>query len=115
MSGGAGTEDRQAMERPELPQGLPENLDAKKEEARLWFEALRDRLCQAFEGLEDEFGSDESMPAGRFERTPWERGDNGGGGTMSMLQKTIELMKKETCTELMPEMIPALLTVSALN
>ncbi|CAF1338152.1 unnamed protein product [Rotaria magnacalcarata] len=30
---------------------------------------------------------------------------------IAMLQKTIELMNKETCTELMPEMIPALLTV----
>ncbi|MBB3935815.1 oxygen-dependent coproporphyrinogen oxidase [Aureimonas phyllosphaerae] len=74
------------MERPELPQGLPENLDAKKDEAKAWFEALRDRLCQAFETLEDEFGSDETLPAGRFERTPWTRGENGGGGTMSMLQ-----------------------------
>jgi hypothetical protein len=31
---------------------------------------------------------------------------------IAMLQKTIELMNKETCTELMPEMIPPLLTVS---
>jgi CLIP-associating protein 1/2 len=29
---------------------------------------------------------------------------------IAMLQKTIELMNKETCTELMPEMIPPLLT-----
>lgn len=32
---------------------------------------------------------------------------------IAMLQKTIELMKKETCAELMSEMIPPLLTVSA--
>ena len=31
---------------------------------------------------------------------------------IAMLQKTIELMTKETCTELMSEMIPPLLTVS---
>lgn len=29
-----------------------------------------------------------------------------------MLQKTIEFMNKDVCTELMPEMIPSLLTVS---
>jgi len=31
---------------------------------------------------------------------------------IAMLQKTIELMNKDTCTELMPEMIPPLLTVN---
>lgn len=29
-----------------------------------------------------------------------------------MLQKTIELMNKDTCIDLMPEMIPPLLTVN---
>ncbi|MBB3950413.1 oxygen-dependent coproporphyrinogen oxidase [Aureimonas jatrophae] len=72
------------MERPQQPQGLPENLDEKKELARIWFEALRDRLCDAFEALEDEFG-DSAVPAGRFERTPWTR-ESGGGGTMAMMR-----------------------------
>lgn len=31
---------------------------------------------------------------------------------ITMLQKTIEFMNKDICTELMPEMIPSLLTVS---
>lgn len=31
---------------------------------------------------------------------------------ITMLQKTIEFMNKDVCTELMPEMIPSLLTVS---
>ena len=31
---------------------------------------------------------------------------------ISMLQKSIELMDKDTCTDLMPEMIPPLLSVS---
>ena len=31
---------------------------------------------------------------------------------IAMLQKTIEFMSKDSCTELMPEMIPPLLTVS---
>jgi hypothetical protein len=32
-----------------------------------------------------------------------------------MLQKTIELMNKETCIDLMPEMIPTLLTVNKIK
>ncbi|MBB3998173.1 oxygen-dependent coproporphyrinogen oxidase [Aureimonas pseudogalii] len=73
------------MERPELPQGLPENIDEKKDLARIWFEALRDRICTGLEALEDEFGSEDGMPAGRFERTPWSRDNDGGGGVMSMM------------------------------
>ncbi|WP_427023728.1 oxygen-dependent coproporphyrinogen oxidase [Aureimonas ureilytica] len=73
------------MERPELPQGLPDGIDEKKELARVWFEALRDRICQAFEQIEDEFGADTGLEAGRFERTPWSRENDGGGGVMSMM------------------------------
>jgi coproporphyrinogen III oxidase len=51
-----------------------------QEPARLWFEALRDRLCAAFEAIEDEFGAN----PGRFERKPWSR-DGGGGGVMSLM------------------------------
>ncbi|ALN72732.1 MULTISPECIES: oxygen-dependent coproporphyrinogen oxidase [unclassified Aureimonas] len=73
------------MDRPELPQGLPAEIDQKKELARVWFEALRDRICQSFEQLEDEFGEETGLPAGRFERTPWNRDKEGGGGVMSMM------------------------------
>ena len=59
--------------------------DHRKQRARAWFEDLRDRICLAFEALEDAapaalFGD----RAGRFERTPWSR-EGGGGGVMSML------------------------------
>jgi coproporphyrinogen III oxidase len=57
----------------------------RKQRARAWFEALRDRICAAFEQLED------AAPAalyagdpGRFERKPWTR-EGGGGGVMSMM------------------------------
>ncbi|MBC8128781.1 MAG: oxygen-dependent coproporphyrinogen oxidase [Rhizobiaceae bacterium] len=75
------------MERPELPEGLPEDIDAKKEAARTWFEALRDRLCAAFEAVEDEAAGRDGAehPAGRFVRTPWSRDGDGGGGVMSMM------------------------------
>jgi coproporphyrinogen III oxidase len=60
-----------------------------KEPARLWFEALRDRLCASFEAIEDEFGPN----PGRFERKAWTRdsggedggGAGGGGGIMSLM------------------------------
>ena len=57
-----------------------------QEPARLWFEALRDRVCAAFEAIEDEFGPD----PGRFERKPWIRdagreAGGGGGGVISLM------------------------------
>ena len=60
-------------------------LDARKDQARAWFEALRDRICAAFEALEDA-APDALYPGkpGRFERKPWSR-EAGGGGVMSMM------------------------------
>ena len=63
---------------------LPD-LDDRKARARAWFESLRDRICAAFEQLEDEASPALfDGPPGRFERKPWER-EAGGGGVMSML------------------------------
>ena len=49
---------------------------ALQDDARVWFEALRDRLCLTLEGLET---------GARFDRTAWQR-DGGGGGVMSVLR-----------------------------
>ena len=67
--------------------------EARKESAKAWFEALRDRLLTAFEDLE------RTLPAGaplgerapgHFARTPWQRTDHsgapGGGGAMAMMK-----------------------------
>mgnify|MGYP000025785846 FL=1 len=72
------------MERPILPQGLPADIEDKKQAARAWFESLRDHLCQAFETLEDQLaGTLSDYPPGRFRKKDWLRDDGrGGGGTM---------------------------------
>ena len=63
-------------------------LDDQQAAAETWFQSLRDRICAAFEGLEDEGGG--AAPARRFERTPWARTDHsgapGGGGTMAVMK-----------------------------
>jgi coproporphyrinogen III oxidase len=59
--------------------------------ARAWFESLRDRICAAFEAIEDDYGGDaaQHVPRGRFRRTAWQRptddGTHGGGGVMSLM------------------------------
>ena len=74
------------------PQALPENIDNWKARAKEWFEQLRDQICASFEALEDDLPEKSQLadlPAGRFERTPWDRTDHtgakGGGGVMSLM------------------------------
>ncbi len=67
------------------------NTEDKKAQAEAWFQGLRDRICAAFEKLEDDLsaGPHAALPAGRFARKPWTRTDHsgapGGGGTMAVM------------------------------
>jgi coproporphyrinogen III oxidase len=63
-------------------------LDDQQQAARNWFEALRDRICAAFEEIEREAGS-----SAVFEYTPWDRtepdGSRGGGGVRGQMTGTV--------------------------
>jgi coproporphyrinogen III oxidase len=67
-------------------------LDARKAQARAWFEALQGRIIAAIEALEADCPGPFARPdlaPGRFALTPWARTDHtgapGGGGRMAML------------------------------
>jgi coproporphyrinogen III oxidase len=70
-----------------------DKIEARKKQARAWFEALRDQIVAALEALEDALPATAPLadrPAGRFTRTPWSRNDHsgapGGGGVMAMMK-----------------------------
>ena len=60
-------------------------LDDQQQAARAWFEALRDRICAAFEEIEREAGSDAA-----FDFKGWDRldadGGPGGGGVRGLMK-----------------------------
>jgi len=62
-------------------------VESRKSDAETWFESLRNRLCAAFEAIEDEHAAARPAdgPAGRFERKPWSR-EGGGGGVMALMR-----------------------------
>jgi coproporphyrinogen III oxidase len=69
-----------------------DKIEARKKQARAWFERLRDQIVAAFEAIEDALPATAPLadrPAGRFTRTPWSRTDHsgaaGGGGVMAMM------------------------------
>jgi coproporphyrinogen III oxidase len=66
-------------------------LQRRQDEVSAWFKNLRDRICAAFEQLEDGLsGIHYELAAGRFERTVWQRNADitadSGGGVMSIMR-----------------------------
>jgi coproporphyrinogen III oxidase len=68
-------------------------LDQEQQQAREWFESLRDRICAEFEAIEREAGSDAA-----FGYTEWDRLDpdgspgakgSGGGGVRGLMKGRI--------------------------
>jgi coproporphyrinogen III oxidase len=64
--------------------------DDLPDRARSWFEALRNRICAAFEAIEDEHAAATGRSPGRFERKAWERPGGGGGVTALMHGQVFE-------------------------
>jgi coproporphyrinogen III oxidase len=64
----------------------------RQQRAAAWFAALRDRLCAAFEAVEDDYqGLDAAaLPPGRFARNEWQRPGGGGGTTALMKGRVFE-------------------------
>jgi coproporphyrinogen III oxidase len=66
-------------------------LAARKHRARAWYAELRERICAAFEKIEDEqTGPLADLPPGRFTHTPTKRqsddGSDAGGGEMRVMK-----------------------------
>src|SRR5208283_3321937 len=85
----AGVIPTAAQEQAPMPEKFPPPPhQTLQPAARAWFESLRDRICSAFEAIEDAASGD--RPAGRFERSAWTRptedGSEGGGGVISVMR-----------------------------
>lgn len=73
-------------------------LESRQNQAANWFYSLQAMICEAFEAVEDDLadGPKSTLPAGRFEKAPWERDKRGepnvsgsvlqGGGTMAVMR-----------------------------
>ena len=79
-----------------LKSGLPDDIEAKKEDAQTWFAQLRDQIVGAFERIEQDADGKPGATdhdVGQFELKQWERtnhdGAPGGGGTMGTMKGRI--------------------------
>ncbi len=95
LPGAAGTDYAPAMSdttaSDQRPPATSAGHAALQGPAKAWFEALRDRLCGAFEAIEAEHaGPLADRPPGRFEQRAWSRptadGSDGGGGVISLMR-----------------------------
>ncbi len=61
------------------------NHAALRPQAEVWFAALRDKLFDAFEQIEDLGGVLQDRAPGRFVRSPWTRPELAGGGAIGLM------------------------------
>jgi coproporphyrinogen III oxidase len=65
---------------------LRPEIEERRDQAKAWFESLRDRILAELEAIEDDAPADLYPGApGRFERRPWSRESGTGGGIGSFL------------------------------
>jgi coproporphyrinogen III oxidase len=81
----------------------PDGVGSLEQAARAYFEDLRDRICAAFEALEDE--AEGPAPAGRFQRKAWDR-PGGGGGVMSIMKGRVFEKVGVNCSTVFGEFSP---------
>jgi coproporphyrinogen III oxidase len=67
-----------------LTESVPESDRQRRAAAR--FGTLRERICAAFEAVEDDYAGPDAgiLPPGRFARSDWQR-PGGGGGSMALM------------------------------
>ncbi|MCJ8190211.1 oxygen-dependent coproporphyrinogen oxidase [Sphingomicrobium aestuariivivum] len=88
-----------------------QQLDDQQQAARDWFEALRDRICAAFEGIEREAGSDATFDYASWKREDPSGADGGGGTRGTMKGKVFEKVGVNVSTvggEFSPEFAPSI-------
>jgi coproporphyrinogen III oxidase len=70
-----------------MPSEQDQPAEQRRETASMWFAALRDRICAAFEAIEEDYAGPDAatLACGRFERRDWQR-PGGGGGTMAVMK-----------------------------
>lgn len=93
MTGQETTPETAPTETATTENSAPPPHAALKPAASAWFADLRDRICAAFESIEDDYAGTRfaDRAPGRFARKEWSRGADdrshmGGGGVMSLMK-----------------------------
>jgi coproporphyrinogen III oxidase len=64
--------------------------ETKRELAKNWFTHLRNEICLSYEKIEEEFAAKNNISElPKFERKPWNRDSDGGGGQISIMKGNI--------------------------